>query len=151
MKTYIPTQLNEAQVMLLNTFATPMTAKDINDLKQLLLSFHSKRLIMEADRIWEEQNITPEKAIQMSKEHNRRKNNYDSCNRYKCNGNDTFYTISLSMAAQVMITKYLFFFLIASFYSLFYLAQVVIKIFFYIKTHDIGCDFYPFNCFNLFY
>lgn len=73
MKTYIPTQLNEAQIMLLNTFSVKMTEKDLAELKTLLLAFHSKRLIAEADRLWSEKNITPEKAIQMSKEHNRRK------------------------------------------------------------------------------
>lgn len=73
MKTYVPTSLNEAQIMLLNTFSAPMTAKDINELKKLLLAFHSKRLIAEADRIWDIQNISPEKAIEMSKQHNRRK------------------------------------------------------------------------------
>ncbi len=74
MRTHIPTPLNEGQIMLLNTFAAPMTAKDIAELKKLLLAFHSKRLIAEADRIWDEQNMTPEKAVKMSKEHHRRKN-----------------------------------------------------------------------------
>ena len=52
--------LTNAQIELLKLFSTNMNNEELNELKNLLTQFYAQKAINEADRIWDEKNLTEE-------------------------------------------------------------------------------------------
>jgi hypothetical protein len=64
-------QLNEAQKFVLQTFASVRTEKERDELTSLYLDYIQRRLDIETDKWWDENNMTVEKLETILKTHNR--------------------------------------------------------------------------------
>lgn len=56
--------LTNAQIELLKLFSTNMNNEELNELRNLLAQFYANKAINEADRIWDEKNLTEEDMMQ---------------------------------------------------------------------------------------
>lgn len=56
--------LTNAQIELLKLFSTNMNNEELNELRNLLAQFYAHKAINEADRIWDEKNLTEEDMMQ---------------------------------------------------------------------------------------
>jgi len=52
---------NDAQLLLLHTFAHIKSEESLNELKSVLFEFYQKKLDEETDKWWKENNMTTEK------------------------------------------------------------------------------------------
>ena len=59
------TPLNDAQLLLLQTFAHIKSEESLNELKSVLFDFYNKKLNEETDKWWNENNMTTEKFDEM--------------------------------------------------------------------------------------
>jgi len=59
--TVVNTPFNDAQLLLLQTFAHIKNEESFNELKSVLFNFYKNRLDEETDKWWEENNMTTEK------------------------------------------------------------------------------------------
>ncbi|MCB1189628.1 MAG: hypothetical protein H7A23_17675 [Leptospiraceae bacterium] len=58
MNTSIKQPLSNLQLELLKTFSHQLSENDLYELKKMLASFFAKRLIQQADKVWDEKNWT---------------------------------------------------------------------------------------------
>ena len=63
--TVLNTPFNDAQLLLLQTFAHVKSEESINELKTVLLDFYKNKLDEETDKWWEENNMTTVKFEEM--------------------------------------------------------------------------------------
>ena len=56
---------NEAQLLLLQTFANVKSEESFNELKSVLFDFYKNKLDEETDKWWDENNMTTEKFDEM--------------------------------------------------------------------------------------
>ena len=59
--TVVNTPFNDAQLLLLQTFAHVKSEESFNELKNVLLDFYKNKLDEETDKWWEENNMTTDK------------------------------------------------------------------------------------------
>ena len=59
--TVVNQPLNEAQLLLLQTFAHIKSEESFNELKSVLVEFYNKKLDEETDKWWKEHNMTTKK------------------------------------------------------------------------------------------
>lgn len=50
--------LSNIQLEILKLYSTNLSAKDLKELKLLLAKFHANRAIQEADKIWDNKNLS---------------------------------------------------------------------------------------------
>ena len=65
----IATSLNPAQLFILNTFATIKTEKDKEELTSLYLDYIQRKLDIETNKWWEENNMTNGKLKEILNTH----------------------------------------------------------------------------------
>ena len=58
METILKQPLTNAQLELLKIFSHPLSENDLADLKKTLSEFFAKRLVKQADKVWEDKNWT---------------------------------------------------------------------------------------------
>jgi len=63
--TVVNTPFNDAQLLLLQTFAHVKSEESFNELKNVLLDFYKNKLDEETDKWWEENNMTTDKFEEM--------------------------------------------------------------------------------------
>ena len=63
--TVVNTPFNDAQLLLLQTFAHVRSEESFNELKSVLFDFYQNKLDEETDRWWKENNMTTEKFEEM--------------------------------------------------------------------------------------
>jgi len=63
--TIVNTPLNDAQILLLQTFSHIKSEESLNELKSVLFDFYKKKLDEETDKWWKENNMTTEKFDKM--------------------------------------------------------------------------------------
>ena len=61
----VNTPLNDAQLLLLQSFAHIKSKESFNELKSVLFDFYNKKLDQETDIWWKENNMTTEKFEEM--------------------------------------------------------------------------------------
>jgi len=52
--------LSNLQLEILELYSTNLTEKDLNELKTILGKFYADRAVQEADRLWDEKNLSDE-------------------------------------------------------------------------------------------
>lgn len=73
MQTILKQPFSNVQLELLKTFSHQLSEKDLIDLKNTIAHFFSKKLIQEADKVWEEKNWNKETVEKMLKTKMRKK------------------------------------------------------------------------------
>jgi len=63
--TVVNTPFNDAQLLLLQTFAHVKSKESFNELKSVLFEFYKNKLDEETDKWWAENNMTAEKFEEM--------------------------------------------------------------------------------------
>ena len=63
--TVVNTPFNDAQLLLLQTFAYMKSEESFNELKSVLFDFYQTKLDEETDKWWKENNMTTEKFEKM--------------------------------------------------------------------------------------
>lgn len=58
METIVKQPLTNAQLELLKIFSHPLSENDLADLKKTLVDFFAKRLVQQADKVWDDKNWT---------------------------------------------------------------------------------------------
>lgn len=62
-------QMNEVQMMIIESFAGATDEQEVNDLMDVLRMFYAKRLESEMDRLWNEGTLNQEVLDQLKDEH----------------------------------------------------------------------------------
>lgn len=61
--------MNEAQMMILESFAGATDEQEVNDLIDVLRSFYARRLEQEMNRLWDDGTLNQEALDQLNDEH----------------------------------------------------------------------------------
>ena len=61
-----PNKMNEAQMMILESFASATDEQEINDLMDVLRSFYDRRLEQEMNRLWDNGTLNQEVLDQLN-------------------------------------------------------------------------------------
>ena len=69
MKVKIQTGLNEMQLHILQLFSKPMTKKEMQEIKDLLVEYFDKKVQKEMDKIWKEKKLSQKKINEMGNSH----------------------------------------------------------------------------------
>jgi hypothetical protein len=56
----VATKLNMVQIQLLQLFARQMEEKELSEVKAMLVAYYDKKITEEADKIWEQKNMSSE-------------------------------------------------------------------------------------------